>query len=93
MNVDIRQREGRAQPLVVLPDAPIAHLGKSEDSLDKEAQKRRKEDTRKKVIVGAAILANIEKNPETRRGVVEVLNKAVTSPRDREFLKSCGLLS
>jgi Short C-terminal domain len=31
--VQIYQREGRAQPLVVFPDAAIAHLGKSEDSL------------------------------------------------------------
>src|SRR5208283_6034622 len=32
--VQVHQREGRAQPLVVFPDAAIAHLGKSEDALE-----------------------------------------------------------
>jgi hypothetical protein len=31
--VEIHQREGRAQPLMVLTYAPVAHLGKSEDAL------------------------------------------------------------
>jgi septal ring factor EnvC (AmiA/AmiB activator) len=54
--------------------------------------KARKEDTRLKVIVGAAVIANSELHPETRGAVVEVLRKAVTAPRDREFLKSKGWL-
>jgi hypothetical protein len=32
--VQVHQREGRAQPLVIFPDAPVAHLGKSEDTLE-----------------------------------------------------------
>src|ERR1017187_2606665 len=31
--VQVHQREGRAQPLVVFPYASVAHLGKSEDAL------------------------------------------------------------
>ena len=31
--VQVHQGEGRAQPLVIFPDATVAHLGKSEDSL------------------------------------------------------------
>lgn len=54
--------------------------------------KARKEDTRLKVIVGAAMIANAELHPETRGGVVAVLEKAVTAPRDRDFLKSKGWL-
>ena len=34
MHVEIDQREGRAQPLVILPDAPVSHLGKSEDPFE-----------------------------------------------------------
>ena len=34
MLVQVHQREGRAQPLVVLPDPSIANLGKSEDTLE-----------------------------------------------------------
>ena len=55
------------------------------------AQKR-KEDTRLKVIIGAAVLANTALHPETREGVVELLEKAITAPRDREFLKGKGWL-
>src|SRR5450755_916589 len=31
--VQVHQREGRAQPLVVFPDATVTNLGKSEDTL------------------------------------------------------------
>jgi hypothetical protein len=55
--------------------------------------KQRKEDTRVKIIVGAALLANCAVHPETRAGIVAVLQKAVTAPRDREFLDSKGWLS
>ena len=58
----------------------------------RETAKARKEDTRLKVIVGAAILADIKLHPETRGAVVAVLQKGVTAPRDREFLKSKGWL-
>jgi hypothetical protein len=46
-----------------------------------------KEDARLKAIVGAAILANVSLNPETRPGVVAILEKAVCARRDRAFLK------
>ena len=32
--VQVHQREGRAQPLVVFPDTAIAHLGESENSFE-----------------------------------------------------------
>jgi hypothetical protein len=44
------------------------------------------------VSVGAAMVANAELHPETRPGPVEVLKKAVTAPRDGEFLASKGWL-
>lgn len=56
----------------------------------KEKSRNRKEDTRLKVLVGAAILADIAKNPETRAGVMAVLERAIVAPRDREFLKAKG---
>lgn len=58
----------------------------------KEKAKARKEDTRLKVIVGAAILADVNLHPETRAGVAAVLERAITAQRDREFLKSKGWL-
>jgi len=57
-----------------------------------EKAKTRKEETRVKVLIGAAYVADTEKNPETRAGVVAVLERAITAPKDRAFLKSKGWL-
>jgi hypothetical protein len=53
----------------------------------------RKEDTRLKVIVGAACLADSKIHQETRASLQDILRQAVTAPRDREFLKDKGWLS
>ena len=58
----------------------------------REKGKARKEDTRLKVLIGAAYLNDTEKHPETRGGVIEVLKRGITTDRDREFLKSKGWL-
>lgn len=54
--------------------------------------KARKEDTRLKVLVGAAILADVSLHPETRAGIKAILQRAITAVRDREFLKGKGWL-
>jgi hypothetical protein len=53
----------------------------------REKAAAQKEDTRLKVIVGAAILANVKLNPEMRAGLIAILEKAVLARRDRAFLK------
>lgn len=50
----------------------------------------RKEDTRLKIIVGAACLADSSLRDETQKSLRGILEKAVKAPRDREFLKSKG---
>ena len=55
--------------------------------------KTRKEDTRLKILVGAAFLNDVEHHPETRAGVLAVLERGITIDRDREFLKTKGWLS
>jgi hypothetical protein len=52
----------------------------------------RKDDTRLKIIVGAACLADAALHDETSASLRRILQKAVTAPRDREFLKSKGWL-
>jgi hypothetical protein len=47
----------------------------------------RKAETRLETIVGAAVLADIKLNPETRERIVAILEKRVTARRDRNFLK------
>ena len=58
----------------------------------KEKAKARKEDTRLKILVGAAIMADVSLYPETRAGVQAVLKRAITADRDVEFLKAKGWL-
>jgi len=53
----------------------------------REKAAAQKADTRLREIVGAAILSSVKLHPETRAGVVAVLDKTVAARRDREFLK------
>jgi hypothetical protein len=57
-----------------------------------EKAKRRKNDTRVKVLIGAAFVSDTEAKPETRGAVVAVLERAIVAPKDRAFLKSQGWL-
>jgi len=56
--------------------------------------KQRKEDTRLKVLIGAAFLADSAKHPETRGAVKTVIQRAFAAggERDRDFLRSKGFL-
>jgi hypothetical protein len=62
----------------------------------KDRGRARKEDTRLKVLIGAAFLADVAVSPEGRQGrkahVCDVLKRAIPAPRDREFLKTKGWL-
>lgn len=82
------------------PADKLQKLNEQKAALEKriaaeEAKKNvqdRKDDTRAKIIIGGAVIADMQLHPETRRGVMEVLNRAVTKPRDRELLERRGLL-
>jgi muramidase (phage lysozyme) len=73
----LRQRKARLEAQIAAIEAA-------------EKAKQRKEDTRLKVLVGAGILADTTKHPETRGGIETVLRRAITADRDREFLKAKG---
>jgi hypothetical protein len=66
-------------------DAIKAKIAKLEA---RQKEMAHKEDARLKAIVGAAILANVNLIPETRPGVVAILEKTVAARRDREFLRA-----
>jgi len=82
------------------PDDKLAALRKREAQIKAKIAaaealakaKRRKEDTRVKVLIGAAFVSDTDRNPETRAGVVAVLDRAIVAPKDRAFLKSKGWL-
>ncbi len=58
----------------------------------RQKAQHRKDDTRLKVIVGAACLADSALHEQTKESVRGILEKAIKAPRDREFLKSKGWL-
>lgn len=65
-------------------------IGKIEARKDQTA---RKQETRLKVLVGAALLVDGKHNQATADFVREVLQRAVTAERDKEFLQSKGWLA
>jgi hypothetical protein len=48
-----------------------------------ESKKTRAEDTRKKVLIGAAVLAQIETNPEAQERTKQMMDKFLTRDNDR----------
>lgn len=61
-----------------------------EQEQQKSKAQERKDETREKVLIGAAFLADMKVHPETRAAVDMVLKRAITEPRNREFLKTRG---
>lgn len=55
-----------------------------------EKARGRKEDTRLKILIGAALIADTTLHPETRAGIQAVLRRAIKAPRDVDFLKDKG---
>jgi hypothetical protein len=50
-----------------------------------ESKKNRADDTRKKILVGAAVLAQIENNPEGQERTKQMLDKFLTKESDRKL--------
>ena len=85
---EARQRKTDAEKLEALRKkeaalkariAAIEHKGKAQD---------RKDDTRFKIIVGGALLADAAIHDDTAQMIETVLARAVTLDRDREFIKA-----
>jgi hypothetical protein len=49
----------------------------------RQNERHRKDDTRRKVLVGAAVLAEAEKDPAAMRKLMTLLDKHLTRPVDR----------
>lgn len=58
------------------------------DQLENQAKKQaRKDDTRLKILVGAALLADAAIHVDTASHLRTVLARGITADRDRQFLK------
>ena len=75
----LRKREAELKAQIVAAEA-------------KEKAKAQKQEIRLKLLIGAAFVSNTVKNPDTRAGVVAVLESSVVDAKDRAFLKSKGWL-
>jgi vacuolar-type H+-ATPase subunit I/STV1 len=50
-----------------------------------ESKKNRADDTRRKVLIGAAVLAQIENNPEAQERTKQMMDKFLTRENDRKL--------
>gem|GEM_PF-2699481 len=60
--------------------------------MTRETAQERKDLTRLKILIGAALLADSKINPETAAFIEVVLQRAITENRDVVFLKNKGWL-
>ena len=72
--------------LTALRERQARILAKIEQLETQEKKQARKDETRLKILVGAAIMADGKIHPETTKFIKAVLSRAVTAPRDQEFL-------
>jgi hypothetical protein len=82
-------RESRIAALHARSEKILAQIAEVERRNKAEARKR---DTRLKVVVGAALLADAAIHDDTKMAIRSVLQRATKAPRDREFLKDTGWL-
>ena len=54
--------------------------------------KARKDDTRTKILLGAALLAHSEIDQHLKALIRDVLSRGITRPKDRSFLQKMGWL-
>jgi hypothetical protein len=69
----LKQKEAELKAKI----ARIENKGKAQE---------RKAETRMKIIIGGAVLADAALHPETAQFMDDVLARAVIAPRDKEFL-------
>lgn len=76
------------------PEERISELEKQRDQINARLQKerakvsaqKRKDDTRRKIIVGAALLAHSEHDDTVKAQLWRILDTQVTRPQDRVLL-------
>lgn len=80
-------------PLDALLSRRAAIDARIEAVKSKLTAKSRKDDTRLKILVGAAFLADAEKHPDIKATVAMTLDRAIRNPKDRAFLVAMGKLT
>jgi hypothetical protein len=72
--------------LTALRERQAKLLAKIEQLENQEKKQARKDDTRVKILIGAAMMADAAIHPETAEYLRKVLSRGITAPRDQEFL-------
>jgi hypothetical protein len=78
--------------LTALRDRQARIKAKIEQLENQNMKQARKDETRLKILVGAAVLADAARHTETGELLRAVLTRGITAPRDKEFLKARCLL-
>lgn len=60
------------------------------DLMRQASERAKKDSTRQKILVGAALINEAATNPNFKAGLEKVLRKHLTAARDVEFLKTFG---
>lgn len=85
-----KTQEERIESLKKQQDEIKAKIAKLEAQ---RSTQERKDDTRLKVLIGAALLADAKANSSTSGVIRSILRRAVTTPRDKEFLAAKGWMA
>lgn len=52
-----------------------------------ESKKKRSDDTRRKILIGAAILSKVESGEWKKEGMLEMMDQVLTRPDDRSLFQ------
>ena len=85
-----KSQEERIESLKKQQDEIKAKIAKLQAQ---RSTQERKDDTRLKVLIGGAMLADAKANPSTSGVIRSTLRRAVTAPRDKEFLAAKGWMT
>jgi len=77
----------KTDKLTALRERQARLQAKIEQLETQEKRQARKDETRLKILLGAAMLSDSQRHPETNEFVRTVLARGITADRDRQFLK------
>ena len=76
----------RTAKLTALRERQTRLQAKIEQLETQQKKQNRKDDTRLKILIGAAMMADAAIHNETQEYLRKVLARGITAPRDQEFL-------
>jgi hypothetical protein len=85
--IEVPTMPERASKLTALRERAARIQARIEQLETQDKKQARKDDTRLKILFGAAMMADAAQHPETEKFIRAVLARGITADRDRQFLK------